>query len=333
MAEAMSVPTLVFSSMGFERCAQDHLDNAQLGRNLLLFRSAGVADRFSGIDTVYSDADGTLVPEGAISFPETVVEHIGRLASVGVRTLLVTGKPLSEVSGLADSLPKGHAIDFIFEKGAYILERNSDGSRRISPLLVSDEDTLAVQALKELFVESKSAIENQFAARMTLGWGGHGTHQSMLSIDVLRGTPPKDYLQKTGPERDALKVKDAALLRDVSVAVAQFVREYTNGWNFVDLGNANFEIAPGPIEKDTAIRTLECRRGSEAMLILGDSANDNAMFGLRQHEKMQVTTGLVLHRQASLPLVDKVDCVSFGMANASPHMNLLYAARKHLSRY
>lgn len=333
MAEAMSVPTLVFSSMGFERCAQDHLDNTQLGRNLLLFRSAGVADRFSGIDTVYSDADGTLVPEGAISFPETVVGHIGRLASVGVRTLLVTGKPLSEVSGLADSLPKGHAIDFIFEKGAYILERNSDGSRRISPLLVSDEDTLAVQALKELFVESKSAIENQFAARMTLGWGGHGTHQSMLSIDVLRGTPPKDYLQKTGPERDALKVKDAALLRDVSVAVAQFVREYTNGWNFVDLGNANFEIAPGPIEKDAAIRTLECRRGSEAMLILGDSANDNAMFGLRQDEKMQVTTGLVLHRQASLPLVDKVDCVSFGMANASPHMNLLYAARKHLSRY
>ena len=167
---------------------------------------------------------------------------------------------------------------------------------------------------------------------MTLGWGGQGTHQSMLSIDVLGGTPPDDYLQKTGLERDALKVKDAALLGDVAVAVKQFVGEHTNGWNFVDLGNANFEIAPGPIEKDAAIRTLQSRRGSEGILVLGDSANDKAMFRLRHDKEMQVTAGLVLHRAASLPLVDEVDCVSFGMANAGPHLNLLYTARKHLTK-
>jgi hydroxymethylpyrimidine pyrophosphatase-like HAD family hydrolase len=293
----------------------------------LVCRSSHVLDGFSGIDTVYSDADGTLVPEGAVEFPRTVVGYFKELALRGVETIIVTGKPLTEVEGLVRSLPEDSGVKFMFEKGAYILERTPDGTRQASPLLVSEEDTLAVKALKESFIESKRAIEASFGGRLTLGWGGQGTHKSMLSIDVLSGIPPEDYLQTTGPERDALKVDDVELLAEVASAVREFVRKYAAGWNFVNLGNANFEIAPGPVEKDAAIRKFKQRRGSEAMLVLGDSANDAAMFRLRNDPNMRAMAGLVLHRESALPLVEEVDCVSFGMANVSPHIRALLAAR------
>ncbi len=308
------------------------LDPGAHGSNLLVCRSSHVLDGFSGIDTVYSDADGTLVPEGAVEFPRTVVDYFKELALRGIETIIVTGKPLTEVEGLVRSLPEDSGVKFMYEKGAYILERTPDGKIQASPLLVSQEDTLAVKALKESFIESKRAIEASFGGRLTLGWGGQGTHESVLSIDVLRGIPPEDYLQKTGPERDALKVDDVKLLAEVASAVKDFVRKYAAGWNFVNLGNANFEIAPGAVEKDAAIHVLEKRRGSEAMLVLGDSANDAAMFRLRNDPNMRAMAGLVLHRDSALKLVDEVDCVSFGMANVSPHIRALLAARRHLRK-
>lgn len=55
-----------------------------------------------------------------------------------------------------------------------------------------------------------------------------------------------------------------------------------------------------------------------------------AMFRLLNDAETLVTAGLVLHRESALKLVDEVDCVSFGMANVSPHIRALLAARRHL---
>lgn len=331
-----SAPILVLPSENrMQSYAEEYLlDPGARGSNLLVCRSSRVLDGFSGIDTVYSDADGTLVPEGATEFSNRTVSQIARLGQVGVRMVVVTGKPLSEVLGLVHSMPVGLSADIIYEKGAYRLERNSDGSFEDRLLLATEAETTAVQQLKYRLLEEKGEIESAYVGtdKLTLGWGGQGTHRSILSIDVFEGIPPVDYLTKTGKDRDALKVSDPDLLARVESDLAKFVERHTPGWRLVHLGNGNFEIAPGPVEKDAAIRELEQRRGSEAMLVLGDSANDAAMFRLRNDPNMRAMAGLVLHRDSALKLVDEVDCVSFGMANVSPHIRALLAARRHLRK-
>ncbi|QQS18848.1 HAD hydrolase family protein [Candidatus Saccharibacteria bacterium] len=154
----------------------------------------------------------------------------------------------------------------------------------------------------------------------------------MMSIDVLSASAPQNYLALMGAKRDALKIKDPEILQALEQELTAFVNEHVPGWSIVNLGNANFEITPKAIEKDAAIRATSWYRDVSGVLVLGDSANDKAMFTMKNDAEVSVTAGLVLHREASLSLVDGVDCVSFGMANAYPHLRLLYAQRKHLLR-
>ncbi|MBP7858207.1 HAD hydrolase family protein [Candidatus Saccharibacteria bacterium] len=307
------------------------LDPDARGSNLLVCRSSHVLDGFSGIDTVYSDADGTLVPEGATKFSNRTVSQIARLGQVGVRMVVVTGKPLSEVLGLVHSMPVGLSADIIYEKGAYRLERNSDGSFEDRLLLATEAETTAVQQLKYRLLEEKGEIESAYVGtdKLTLGWGGQGTHRSILSIDVFEGIPPVDYLTKTGKDRDALKVSDPNLLARVESDLAKFVERHTPGWSLVHLGNGNFEIASKDIDKGSAIQAMQVYRDATGALVIGDSANDLAMFQLRDSSRTPTTAGLVLHRKTALPLTESVDCISFGEANADPHLSLLLAARKH----
>lgn len=335
MFDITKPPVIVTSSADtFEVATQTYLENPN--PRVLLIRNPNETNMYTGIDTVFSDADGTVVEEGATRFSDDMIKAIGNLAHVGVGLVIVTGKPFTEARGLAESLPPSLSAQFIIEKGAYVIERNRDGSISRRNLLTTDDLTHAVSELKGTFLEKKTAIESQFKDAVPggvfLGRGGQGTHESIMSVDVLHGNAPDDYLSTSGKERDAIKVTNQDLLVSIEQQMLAFVETHAPGWRCVNLGNGNFEISPGIIEKDLAIQTLHAYRGSQGALLLGDSNNDEAMLSLRQIDEHPRRAGLVLHRLAALSLVPHVDTISFGMANAYPHLSHLYALRKHLKK-
>ncbi|QQS18847.1 HAD hydrolase family protein [Candidatus Saccharibacteria bacterium] len=128
MPESITLPPLVIipSVASIESVAQEYLNNPN--PDALVVREAPITQRFVDMNMLFTDADGTFVPEGATKFSKRNVNAIGHLASVGVRAVIVTGKPFTEVEALATSLPKGVVADIIYEKGAYLLERNRDGT-------------------------------------------------------------------------------------------------------------------------------------------------------------------------------------------------------------
>lgn len=281
---------------------------------------------FQSVDCIFTDADGTVVEEGLTTFPATYSEYVQQLADLGITTTMVTGKPYAEISKLVESLPAGSPLRIIYEKGAYYLEPDKDGVMHKRYLLSSPELEASVLDLRRLFLENKKAIEDKYqdvdgAPLITLGWSGSGQHQSVLGIDIFAGVPPADYLQIVGPAREDLKVKDLDVLANVEVDLQKFVDTFRPGWRLVHLGNGNSEIAPDLIEKDIAIMQMDEFKNANSVLVWGDSGNDKKMFELNRLPK--VHSGLVLHRKNSISLVNSVDFVSFGMANAKPFFDLL----------
>lgn len=177
---------------------------------------------------------------------------------------------------------------------------------------------------EKLEIEAKYEVAGR--KRVVYGWSGSGRQKSVIGIDIYHGEPPADYLSVVGVEREVMKVKDPELLAHVEADLAAFVERHKPGWRLIHLGNGNSEIAPGGIEKDLAIRQLPEFRQATGVLVMGDSGNDRAMFAMRSVPK--VLAALVLHRERSLELVDEVDLVAFGMANAGPLFELVLAAKR-----
>jgi HAD superfamily hydrolase (TIGR01484 family) len=281
------------------------------------------------VDHVFTDADGTILDQGMTALSDAYCQDIAKLSALGVRTTIITGKPLTEVIRLVSSLPSGLPVDIIFEKGAYYLERSSLGDAQKRYLLATPEIEAQVGEMKKRLEHERQSIENKYVDAKgrplaTIGWAGDGTHTSILSIDILVGTPPNGYLEIKADERARLKITDPVLIRQIVDDLQQFVARYQTGWQLVDLGNANIEIAPSLIEKDEAIMSRQDFMSAKGVLVLGDSNNDRKMFRMRRLDK--VYAGLVLHTEKSTLLAEDVDLISFGIANAYPILSLLLAA-------
>jgi HAD superfamily hydrolase (TIGR01484 family) len=285
---------------------------------------------FKDVDCIFTDADGTVVEEGHPTFPPIYAEYVQKLADVGVKTILITGKPHTEIMKLVDTLPADLPLSIMYEKGSYFLEADENGDMQKHYLLSSPELEADVLALRNTLLAEKSEIENKYLdtqgmPRVTIGWSGAGAHESLLSLDIMNGTPPENYTELIGTPREAMKLQDPELLAQVEADLQAFVDKHRPGWRLVHIGNSNSEIAPGPIEKDIAIERMEEFQKAKGVLVWGDSNNDLKMFNMRQNPK--VHAALVLHRERSLGLVDEVDFVSFGMANAKPFFELLLSLK------
>lgn len=296
-------------------------DNTRLGESIFL-----------DIDHIFTDADGTVVSEGATVLDPRKATLIRQLHDKGIATTIITGKPYDEVERLHSSLPDDLPISFIYEKGAYELHFGSDGRPVQEYLLSSKELEEAVMRLKQEFMLfSKQLIEryggSDDAPRLGFGLAGSGGHRSILSIDIFSSTPPDDYLGLIGPNREALKLTDKSLWGELLADITTFVRDRQPSWNVIDLGNGNIDITPDVIEKDTAIAANKSFQESRKVLVLGDTENDRAMFRLRQRFGQKVIAGLVYHRERALALLDDVDIVSVGMANADPILTAVLATR------
>lgn len=284
----------------------------------------------SQVDHIFTDADGTIVQEGAEQFLPDKIDCITKITQCGIGVTVVTGKPIAEAAPLRQTLPPNVPISFICEKGAYSVHFDQTGAWR-EFILSSAEQEASVADLREQFNDfSKQLVKEHGAHVLGFGWGGSGEHKSALSIDIFSGAPPKGYLALRGAKRDAIKLKDPVLLAQVEQAITDWAHKNRPGWRVVHLGNANTEITPEGTSKSEAIIESSEFGAARSVLLLGDSLNDREMFSLRKTFNGKAHTGLVLHRTASLPLVDNADFVTFGMANCNPLLHAVIHA--HQSR-
>lgn len=281
------------------------------------------------VDCVFSDLDGTLTGEGLRTLPPQAATYLAKLRQAGITIMLVSGKPYEEIAPLMQALPQDLRVSAIYEKGAYKLVANTEGTFSKTYLLSSPKLEQEVAALRRLVAQHWQTMETMHVGEyIRFGWAGSGKHQSVISIDMFAGEAPKQYERLVGTERDQLKLKDPALLTAIEAELRAFVDANRPGWSVVHLGNANFEIAPPNIEKDTAIKQTPEFRRARGVLVLGDSGNDRKMFALRQDAR--TAAGLVLHNPAAVALTAEVDYVTFGMANLYPLLDCLLAAKAHV---
>lgn len=277
------------------------------------------------VDHVFSDADGTIVVDGTTSFSTEKIELFRQLQSRGIGITVVTGKPLTEVAGLQASLPADVSLNFLCEKGAYLASFDKNGAHKKYVLSSAALET-EVAALKRLvFTELAPKLEHKYG--VYCGLSGSGAHTSVLGIDLFSERPPENYLELIGEARDRIKLQDQAAINQCEQAIADFVRERHPDWRVVHMGNANTEIAPGPIEKNEAIKRTHEFQKARRVLVLGDSNNDRAMFALNSEAQSKTLAHLVVSRPASGGLIDLVDSATLGMAHADPILAALIDAR------
>lgn len=270
------------------------------------------------VDHIFTDADGTIVADGHEEFTADKIELFAKIAGCGVGITIITGKPLAEAVPLRQTLPSSIPISFICEKGAYNVHFDKQGAWR-EFLLSSAEQEESVAELRRDFLQFQNELIKQHgSAKLGIGWGGSGEHKSALSIDLFAGPPPKDYLQRRGAARDAIKLKDEQLIEQIEQSIDDWVEQKRPGWRVVHVGNANTEISPGSIGKREAIIESAEFGAARKVLLLGDSPLDKSMFTLHGAFSGKALTGLVLHRKSGLSLIDMADLVTFGMANSNP---------------
>lgn len=308
-----------------ERLLDQHNPNTLLAVDL---SKAEMAEALAQVDHIFTDADGTIVEDGHEAFTPSKKDLLTKITKLGIGVTVITGKPLAEAVPLRQTLPASVPISFICEKGAYNVHFDSNGAWR-EFLLSSAEQEDSVLQLREEFLAFKQKLITKYGSEtLGIGWGGSGEHKSALSIDLFIGEPPVNYLSLRGAQRDAIKLKYGPLLVQVEHDIAEWAEHRRPGWRVVHVGNANTEISPGGIGKAEAIIESAEFGNARKVLLLGDSPLDKSMLSLHDTFKGKALTGLVLHRKASLPLVDLADFVTFGMANSDPILGALIAARK-----
>jgi hydroxymethylpyrimidine pyrophosphatase-like HAD family hydrolase len=290
-----------------------------------------LTELFHETDCVFADADGTLLDEGAVSVSPDYLAYIRDLAERGVTVVVVTGKPLAEVSKIYDHMPTDIPLQFLCEKGAYSVARRPGGGYDKTFVLSSEAEETAVAELRQQFFDQKvaeiteSTRAGDGSQQVWFGLSGSGGHKSIFSLDIYGSEPPANYLEMLGTERAQFKLEDNELLARVEHELEDFVAGHHPDWRVVHMGNGNTEIAPGGVEKDMAIiRTAEFQ-DARIVQVWGDTVNDLAMFRLRQQHPDKVVAGLVIHREKAKNLLTEVDMVTFGMANTAPYFQLLLA--------
>src|SRR6185312_13849076 len=263
---------IVRGSSPMQHQARNLLQQAAKNTVLCGARNAGSITRsLQRIDTIFSDLDGTLIYEGASAFSPILISYVRRLQDAGMRITFVSGRPYYEIMPLMNTLPSGLTIGVLYEKGAYQLLPEKDGAYAQKILLGSHGVEQLVAHVRGQFLVWQRSIEEKYNAHnLWFGWAGSGTQKSVLSIDVFAGHTPKDYASFMGSERDALKLKDVSLLKRIEQELAAFVHLSCSGWQLVNLGNGNFEIAPPGLEKDKAIQQTPEFKHAKGVLVLGD---------------------------------------------------------------
>ncbi len=278
--------------------------------------------QLSHVAHIFSDADGTLVSDGAEHISQATLLLLATLSRHGITTTVVTGKPLAEVTPMLSSAP---GLEFICEKGAYRAHIQNGTVRK--QFMLSDA---AIETEVALFRIGLARYLQGLTRRhhIGFGWAGSGAHTSIISVDLYAATPPAHYTALRGAARNALKLRDPALQRRLESLIARWVHQHKPTWQVVHLGNGNTEITPPILEKSAAVRAHPAFAKSGKVLILGDSKNDEPMFALRATHTHKVLNGLVLHQHASLPLVNTAHFVTFGMANVQPILQALLSTKK-----
>lgn len=334
MGETTAVPITDFTNISSEEvklrftealdALPPHNDSVQTHNASIYSRRYGptlLRQRFSAIDRIFSDADGTILSEGLRAIPGNYIQLLRELAGRAVRTTIITGKPLAEVAPLFAAAGTDAPFDVMCEKGAYIASAGGNGSIRIEHLLSS-------AVLEKEVLDARDAWEAHITAIPSeqrpyyFGRSGSGQHRSIISIDIFAAQPPADYLSMVGQSRDAIKLKDAALLAMAETEIEEFFQALKPEWRIVHLGNANTDITPHLIEKDIALEASASFQQASGVLVLGDTNNDRAMFNLTKRHG-NVTAGQVLYRASALGLVEASDAVTIGMANCMPYLLLL----------
>lgn len=301
-----------------------HSNEAQMDNPMIysqVYSPDELRQRFARINHVFSDADGTILPEGLHAMPSVYVHLLHKLTKLSIQTTIITGKPLAEVAPIFKAAGNDAPFDVICEKGAYIASITDSNELKIDHLLSSVE--LEKEVLEARIAWEEFTFTTQTKSRpYYFGWSGSGHHRSLLSIDIFKEKPPENYLSMTGRSRDALKLTDVTLLKEAESEIEDFFKKFKPEWRIVHLGNANTDITPHLIEKDIALESSELFQKAEGVLVLGDTNNDRAMFDLKKRNS-KVTAGQVLYRHGNIPLIDSSDAVTVGMANCSPYLRLL----------
>jgi HAD superfamily hydrolase (TIGR01484 family) len=320
------VPILVARPGEFHARLQEALGSAD--HNVII--SAGHTqedlDRlFTQVEDVYADADGTLLPVGGDRLPPAQIEYIRVLHELGVRTTMVTGKPYTEIERIVRGLPPGFPLRIIYEKGAYCLRPDASGLLRRDYLLSSEAVERRIGALRDQFARWQLEVERQMGFQFAPA--GHGTHQSVLSLDVLR---PEASAARDQLVRRREKVDDPVLLEEIKAVVGEYLATHFPDCTLIDLGNANWEITVGAIDKDRAITSMADFAGSRGVMVWGDSGNDATMFRLRHHP--HVTAGVVWHERTPLSLLAEADFAAVGVVNTGPFFRKIIEAKRGVVR-
>lgn len=301
-----------------------HSDEAQMDNPMIysqVYSPDELRQRFARINHVFSDADGTILPEGLHAMPSVYVHLLHELTKVSIQTTIITGKPLAEVAPIFKAAGNDAPFDVICEKGAYIASITDSNEVKIDHLLSSVE--LEKEVLEARIAWEEFTFTTQTKSRpYYFGWSGSGQHRSLISIDIFTEQPPKDYLMMTGQIRDTIKLKNKELLKIAETEIEEFFKSIQPEWRIVHLGNANTDITPHLIEKDIALESSMSFQNAKGVLLLGDTNNDRAMFSLKNRSP-KVTAGQVLYRQGNIPLIESSDAVTIGMANCLPYLRLL----------
>jgi hydroxymethylpyrimidine pyrophosphatase-like HAD family hydrolase len=320
------VPILVAGREAFPARLREALASAD--HNLIISpeRPAEEIERlFAQVEDVYADADGTLLPVGGDRLPPAHAEHILALHRLGVRTTMVTGKPYTEIERIVRALPPGFPLRIIFEKGAYCLRPDGSGVLRRDYLLSSEAVERRIGELRDRFALWQLEVEH--SAGFKFAPAGHGTHQSVLSLDVLK---PEATGEPNLALRGLEKVDDPILLKDVQEIVRGYLADHFPEAALIDLGNANWEITVGEIDKDRAIEALPDFAESRGVMVWGDSGNDLRMFQLRRLPR--VSAGLVWHEKTPPDLLAEADFAAVGVMNVDPFFRKILEARRGLVR-
>lgn len=287
-------------------------------------------DFLSRVVATFNDVDGTLAIRGQTVLADGVSEGLRDLENEGVRNYMVTGKARSEIDELVRNIPPEIGARIIYEKGAFTLVPQSDGSWGEVPLLTTTAIVEAIASIKPIFY-GEWAREIAEKYKVTIVPAGDGSHRSVLTYDILKPGSPTDLqeLKKYG-HRKEIKIADQELIAMIGHEALSFVRECggdeLGNATCANLGNANLEITASQIGKAPAILRTGELNDDRPVLFLGDSGNDQEMFDLARMKP--ASRGCLVYNPDSPDKLFNNDFVTVGEANAAAMFRLILEVRR-----
>jgi trehalose-6-phosphate synthase/hydroxymethylpyrimidine pyrophosphatase-like HAD family hydrolase len=270
-------------------------------------------DVLQDVSVIYSDLDGTTLLSGETRFAEDTLKYLRFMQKAGIKVIFITGKPWTEVEKLITNTPSNIDLKIMFEKGAYLAESNNAGEVVLNNFIVTPEMQHDIDALKKKMPLITRAIEQQYPVKIVPA--GDGGHLSVVSIDIIK----REYADNYKQFRRLAKVSDKVLLEDIKETITALIAVYCKSKNFelVDIGNGNFEIGNGSLNKKDAVLRMEMNHENldGNRLLLDDSGNGKAMFDLK-NKASNFFAAVVKHDQTPKALVEQADLYVEGEGRA-----------------